>query len=371
MCWFALAAHLCKHWSRLLDFSSQSEPKPLSVMLIIHLHLSSKGPMKIWGWPKTIWRSKVTHATRYLFWAWKHPNLGIFDHTLTRTPTVCSHGDISPMLPHTNHLISSPMNDVGVISQHLVSEGPRVSCHDIFWCRQDKNLELSTKAIVSGVDTSDFVHLELKNNIIMCWPSWQQIKAKKDPFCLTCPISKCAMAWHWWAINTSWDTIIPIIGPFRVIWSCLSATDMVSWQKIILTLFQIAIFATKWFWAAKWFQPLSSPCIHHGDRHSPRSVLLTDNYTIANLQIASNASSTPYQPTCSHTDIAPFRVIWNAVWSNRYGVMAIHNMILGSGLSRSMNQNIWHVPQLKMCHGLALMGHQYLLGHHNINHWSI
>ena len=54
--------------------------------------------------------------------------------------------------------------------------------------------------------------------------------------------------------------------------------------------------------------------------------------------------------------------------SNRYGVMAERFVSFGSSL-RSENQN-FHTFQLKMCHGLALMGHQNLLGHPETNHWS-
>jgi hypothetical protein len=54
--------------------------------------------------------------------------------------------------------------------------------------------------------------------------------------------------------------------------------------------------------------------------------------------------------------------------TNRYGVMAVSSVSLGSGL-RSVNQT-FDTSQLKMCHGLALLGHQNLLGHHETNHWS-
>jgi hypothetical protein len=87
---------------------------------------------------------------------------------------------------------------------------------------------------------------------------------------LTHPSSKSAMAWHWWAIKISWDTITPVIGPKDLIWNCLAATDnMVSWLQTMWVLAQV-----------------------------------------------------------------------------------------------------WGHEQLKMCHGLALMGHQNLLGHHHTNHWS-
>jgi hypothetical protein len=56
---------------------------------------------------------------------------------------------------------------------------------------------------------------------------------------LTHPSSKCAMAWHWWPINISSDTITPIIGPICVIWNCLAATDMVSCLQIMWVLAQV------------------------------------------------------------------------------------------------------------------------------------
>jgi hypothetical protein len=53
---------------------------------------------------------------------------------------------------------------------------------------------------------------------------------------------------------------------------------------------------------------------------------------------------------------------------NRYGVMAERGVSFGSSM-RSENQN-FHRFQLKMCHGLALMSLQNLIGHHDTNHWS-
>jgi hypothetical protein len=56
---------------------------------------------------------------------------------------------------------------------------------------------------------------------------------------LTHPSSKCAMAWHWWAIKISWDTITTIIGPICMICYFLAATDMVSWLQTMWVLAQV------------------------------------------------------------------------------------------------------------------------------------
>jgi hypothetical protein len=56
--------------------------------------------------------------------------------------------------------------------------------------------------------------------------------------------------------------------------------------------------------------------------------------------------------------------------SNRYyGVMARNSVILGSDLRSGTK--ISGTSHLKILNGLALMGHSYLLGYHNINHWFI
>jgi hypothetical protein len=63
--------------------------------------------------------------------------------------------------------------------------------------------------------------------------------------------------------------------------------------------------------------------------------------------------------------------------SNSYGVMAANNVSFGSGLGLlciSINPQTFFAhltpSQLKMCHGLALMGHQNLFGNNNTSHWS-
>jgi hypothetical protein len=67
-----------------------------------------------------------------------------------------------------------------------------------------------------------------------------------------------------------------------------------------------------------------------------------------------------------HTNHWSHRCDMKLFGSNKYGVMAVSSVSFGSGL-KSENKT-FDTCQFKMCHGLALMGHQILLGHHHTNH---
>jgi hypothetical protein len=67
-----------------------------------------------------------------------------------------------------------------------------------------------------------------------------------------------------------------------------------------------------------------------------------------------------------HTNHWSHRCDMKLFGSNKYGVVAVGSVSFGSGL-KSENKT-FDTCQLKMCHGLALMGHQILLGHHHTNH---
>jgi hypothetical protein len=99
-------------------------------------HITPMGPMKVLGWPNSIWRPTGIVSCHDIFWCGHHKKFGIkfstFNQILSKSHTLWSH-DTSSIAARPLHII--PMGPMKVLGWSNSIWRPRiVSCHDIFWC---------------------------------------------------------------------------------------------------------------------------------------------------------------------------------------------------------------------------------------------
>jgi hypothetical protein len=70
-----------------------------------------------------------------------------------------------------------------------------------------------------------------------------------------------------------------------------------------------------------------------------------------------------------HSNHWPHRCDMKLFGSSKYGVMAVGSVTFGSGLNSENQTFDFDTSQHKMCHGLAPTCHENTLRHHHTNHW--